>query len=126
MINTMLTKLSELTKDLNLNDPASEEDINKAESKIGNGGEGLIGQAYLKLWKVEEIKTMNDSYKTNEFFSGLVFIGSDGGGEAYAIDTRKEPFSFVNVPFVGSLDDLRECGKTFVEFLEYLKSIKFE
>ena len=38
------------------------------------------------MWRAEELVEMNRAYKTAEFFPNLFFIGSNGGGEAYAFD----------------------------------------
>ncbi len=71
-----------------------------------NGGEGIIGENYLILWKAEEIGPLNHAYEVAEYAPELILIGSNGGGEAIAFDTRKTPWAVVMVPFVGMDRDL--------------------
>lgn len=132
----MNDRILELTSMLDFNPGASEEVLRDIESKLGvsfpaqfadfllksNGVEGSIGNnSYLVLWPIEEMISLNDAYAVNEFAPGLLLIGSDGGGVAYAFDTRVETMPIVAVPFVGmDLNEAVLCGRTFVEFLEYL------
>jgi hypothetical protein len=54
-----------------------------------NGGEGFLGEhAYVALWRVEELRERNAGYEVAEFAPGLFLFGSNGGGEAFAFDTR--------------------------------------
>ena len=82
-----------------------------------NGGEGFIGDRYVQLWKAEELGEMNLIYKTAEFFPGLFFIGSDGGGEAYAFDLSRTDATVFEVPFVGLPTDARAIANSFDSFL---------
>jgi hypothetical protein len=66
-----------------------------------NGGEGFVGKHYLILWKAEELAQFNEEYQVAEYAPGLMFFGSNGGGEGFAFDTRVVPFRIVEVPFVG-------------------------
>jgi hypothetical protein len=70
-----------------------------------NGGEGFIARHYLILWKAEEIMKYNVSYQAPDFAPSLLLFGSDGGGDAFAFDTRVIPYSVVEVPFIGMSDD---------------------
>jgi SMI1 / KNR4 family (SUKH-1) len=90
--------------------------------KLTNGGEGLIGKnAYVMLWGVEELASMNQSYEVQKYAPGLLIFGSDGGGEAYGFDTRTPQWPIVQVPFVGLAWNLaRPMGKSFNIFLEHL------
>jgi hypothetical protein len=87
-----------------------------------NGAEGFVGpNSYLMLWPVEEIASLNQTYEVHRFAPGLTLFGSDGGGTAYAFDTRSRTMPIFEMPFVGmNLKDVRMCGHTFVEFLEHL------
>jgi hypothetical protein len=82
-----------------------------------NGGEGFIGDRYVQLWRAEELAEMNHSYKTAEFFPNLFFIGSDGGGEAYAFDLSRTDATVFEVPFVGLPTDARAIANSFDSFL---------
>jgi hypothetical protein len=67
-----------------------------------NGGEGFLGEnAYLRLWRVEELAEMDAGYHVAEFEPEMFLFGSNGGGEAFAFDIRSEPRPIVAVPFVG-------------------------
>ena len=82
-----------------------------------NGGEGFIGDRYVQLWRAEELAEMNRAYKTAEFFPNLFFIGSDGGGEAYAFDLSRTDATVFEVPFVGLPTDVRAIASSFDSFL---------
>jgi hypothetical protein len=82
-----------------------------------NGGEGFIGDRYVQLWKAEELSEMNRAYKTAEFFPNLFFIGSDGGGEAYALDLSRMDATVFEVPFVGFPTDAKAIANSFDSFL---------
>jgi hypothetical protein len=81
-----------------------------------NGGEGFIGDRYVQLWRAEELAEMNRAYKTAEFFPNLFFIGSDGGGEAYAFDLSRTDATVFEVPFIGLPTDARAIA-SFVRFI---------
>ncbi len=86
-----------------------------------DGGEGFVGSAYLILWPVGDLLEMNKAYQVAEYAPGLLLFGSNGGGEAFAFDTRKEDRSIVSVPFVGmELTLVRPLGSNFKGFLEEL------
>jgi hypothetical protein len=70
-----------------------------------NGGEGFIGERYVCLWKAGELITHNQSYKVAEFFPNFFFIGTDGGGEAYAFDISGDDPTVFQVPFIGMPSD---------------------
>jgi SMI1/KNR4 family protein SUKH-1 len=82
-----------------------------------NGGEGLIGDRYVQLWRAEELAEMNCAYKTAEFFPNFFFIGSDGGGEAYAFDVSRTDATVFEVPFIGLSTDARAIASSFDSFL---------
>ncbi|MDA8146762.1 MAG: hypothetical protein M0Z27_11975, partial [Thermaerobacter sp.] len=87
-----------------------------------NGGEGMIGDnSYLVIWPAEQIIQLNEAYSVNEFTPGLVYFGSDGGGMAYAFDTKDDRTRIVELPFESiHAEDAKFCGQTFTEFLQYL------
>src|SRR5262245_14497856 len=67
-----------------------------------NGGEGPMGRdAYVMLWRVEELSSMNKAYMVTLYAPGLLLFGSDGGGEAFAFDLTTHGMPIVMVPFVG-------------------------
>jgi hypothetical protein len=82
-----------------------------------NGGTGFIGDRHVQLWRVEELAETNRAYKTVEFFPNLFFIGSDGGGEAYAFDLSRTDATVFEVPFIGLPSDPRAIASSFESFL---------
>ncbi len=86
-----------------------------------NGGQGFVGNAYLILWRMEELLEMNKAYQVADYAPGLFLFGSDGGGEAFAFDTRSDTKPIVSVPFVGmELKLARPVAPDFKMFLEEL------
>ena len=89
--------------------------------KKANGGEGMVGpNAYLILFAVDELASLNKTYQVEDYVPGLLFFGSDGGGEAFAFNTR-DAMRVVRVPFVGMDPSTVEAiADTFTAFIEYL------
>lgn len=124
-----------LFESFNMSSPASQDAIISAEKVLhaklpdgyvnflsqGNGGEGFVGNNYLILWPIEQIKELNEAYQVEEFAPGLLLFGSSGGGEAYAFDMRYEGSPIVQVPFVGmALKEVWNVASNFQEFLKKL------
>lgn len=87
-----------------------------------NGGEGEVGKSYLKIWRIEELSDENLAYNVDEYAPNLFLFGSNGAGEGFGFDFRKELLSIVVIPFIG-LDwkNAIFMGNTFSEFLDQLK-----
>ncbi len=115
------------------NPGASDESIRSVEQVLGkllprdyrmflarsNGGEGFIGEHYLILWKIEELPQFNRDYQVEEYAPGLLVFASNGGGEAFAFDTKTTPYRIVQVPFIGmSLKDSVVVAENFEDLLE--------
>lgn len=130
-----MSDINELLREFNREPFASDEAIKNASESIeaelpndyiafllkNNGGEGMIGKSYVILWKAEELATMNKAYQVEEYAPGLLLIGSDGGGEAFAFDTRKIPWPVVKVPFIGmELQYATLIAPSFNSFLQTL------
>lgn len=75
--------------------------------KKHNGGEDDIGETWLILYPLEELKEINDDYEIEEFLRGHIIIGSNGGGELYGIDNKGNYF---NVPVLIDEDDVVLLG----------------
>ena len=90
-----------------------------------DGGEGVVGSnAYLMLWRASELFELNEAYEVAQYAPGLLLIGSDGGGEAFAFDLRQERPLIVQVPFVGmDLALSEQLGSSFCEFIRYLERL---
>ncbi|KVO88110.1 cell wall assembly protein [Burkholderia ubonensis] len=83
-----------------------------------DGGEGFLGRDYLILWRAEDIVKFNREYEVDEYAPGLLIFGSNGGGEAYAFDTRVNPMQVVQVPFIGmDLADAIPVAESFSSLL---------
>ena len=65
-----------------------------------NGGEGFIGDNYCRLYAIENLMPLNEAFLVKEFALELFIFGSNGGGEAFAFNTKSSPFSIVEVPFI--------------------------
>jgi hypothetical protein len=129
-------KTGNVLEKFNCNSPVSDSEIKAFELKsslnlprdyvdflkTANGGEGFVGEhSYLILWKLEQILEFNVAYEVHEYAPGLVLIGSDGGGEAFAFDTNVSPWPVVQIPFVGMDHELAQViAPNFVSFLEFL------
>jgi hypothetical protein len=89
--------------------------------KQANGGEGIVGpNAYLILFAVDELASLNKAYQVEDYVPGLLIFGSDGGGEAFAFNTRNA-MRVVRVPFVGmDTSTVEPLADTFTTFIEYL------
>jgi hypothetical protein len=124
-----------LLAEFNGNPPLDVSSFQKLESDAGfrlpedyaqslqqmNGGEGFIGNAYLILWRADDLIELNKAYEVADYASGLFLFGSDGGGEAFAFDMRTEAKPIVSVPFIPmELKLILPLGATFKAFLEAL------
>jgi hypothetical protein len=137
MIKTMNPSTQHLLSGFNCNGPAGVEEIRKTETGLGvvlpkeyiefllhaNGGEGVIGDnAYLVLWRVEDLPEINAGYQVQIYAPGFVMFGSDGGGEAFAFDMRSQVKGIVMLPFVGmAVDEIQHVAHNFWHFLEQLR-----
>ena len=97
---------------------ATEEEIRHAEQELAvsfpadyrrmlewsNGGEGPAGDLYLSLWRTGDLKGLNDDYAIAIYLPHVVGIGTDGGGDCFALDYRDGGTpKLVSVP-LGDLD----------------------
>jgi hypothetical protein len=90
--------------------------------RTANGGEGPVGgSAYVVLWRIEELATLNNAYEIRKYTPSLLLFGSDGGGEAFAFDLDSPNLAVVSVPFIGmSPDAIDRLAPSFRAFLETL------
>jgi hypothetical protein len=94
--------------------------------KHSNGAEGFVSDGeYLMLWPLETLVEENQGDNAAECVPGLFLFGSNGGGEAFAFDTRRPGLPIVQVPFIVlCLEDALDCGSSFIEFLEHLSEMR--
>ena len=132
----------EFIKNLNLNAPLPIEEIKMFEKTTGimlpkdyteflmtgNGGEGFIGDnAYIILWKLNELIELNSAYNVKDYAPGLLLFGSNGGGDAYAFDMRNKPLTIIRVPFIGmDLKEVEYLSSSFNGFLEKLSKDEYD
>lgn len=126
---------------MDCNLPAAEEELEKAEAKLGmrfpvqykefmrysNGALGSIGNSYLQIWSIEQVHRLNESSATDETLclnnesQPVICFAADGGGTYYAFDKRTEDSSIISFPAISIISEEYElCGNTFNEFLQYL------
>jgi hypothetical protein len=86
--------------------------------RLANGGEGFIGERYVRLWRAEELIRMNRGHNVTQLFPDMFFLETDGGGEAYAlkISAGSDRALFV-VPFVGLPSVARMIADSFESFV---------
>jgi hypothetical protein len=117
------------------NPPASRDSIVRCQANLGfrlpdeyvrflqqmNGGEGFIGKHYFMAWPIEELVPANKQCVVDDAVAALFLFGSDGGGEAFAFDTRSAAPPIVVVPFVGmELSVAEKLAPDFNSFLQFL------
>jgi hypothetical protein len=86
-----------------------------------NGGEGFVGKHYLMAWRVEDLISSNKECKVDDSVAALFLFGSDGGGEAFAFDTRSISPPIVIVPFIGmDFENAKSIAPSFNSFLQFL------
>ena len=98
-----------------LDPPADDDVISNAVERLGvvlpddyiqflrthSGGEGLIGENYIVLWKTGELRPFNEEYEVDQYAPGGLLFGSSGGGEGYRFDTQDATMPVVRIPFIG-------------------------
>jgi hypothetical protein len=130
-----LIPINDYIKGFELKPGATEVDVRNAVASLGvplpadylqflgdhNGGEGFIGVNYLVLWSAEELVPFNRDNQLNGYAPGLILIGSDGGGETFAFDSREPSMPIVMTPAIDmSLEDAKRIAPSFTEFLNTL------
>jgi hypothetical protein len=85
-----------------------------------NGGEGFVGNNYLMAWRIEDLIQFNKDYFVDVAAPELLLFGSNGGGEAFAFDTRLSPPPIVAVPSIVYLEDAIPIAPNFNAFLQHL------
>jgi hypothetical protein len=84
-------------------------------------GEGFVGCHYLRLCHPEELAAANRAYDIATHLPDHILIGSDGGGNAFFLDTASEGTPVDKIPFI-PLD--RDFGETVAEdFLSFLDAL---
>lgn len=89
-----------------------------------NGGEGDVGESWLVLYPMEELKEINDDYNVPEYLPNHIIIGSNGGGEFFGINSDGKYFivpSMFEIDEITILcDDIKKLPDTVNQFWESL------
>jgi cell wall assembly regulator SMI1 len=127
----------EMWLEFSANPPANRDAIDKFESDSHiklpkdykqflermNGGRGFVGDAFLALWRVEELLQDNKEYEVDKWVPGFFIFGSDGGGEAFGFDLRSDAKEVVCIPFIGmEWENAVRIAPTFTKFLEVMST----
>lgn len=83
------------------------------------GFKSEIGQEYVRLWDIDELKELNTAYEIPDNLLHTLAIGGNGGGEFIAIEyVPQQGYRIVLSPFI-DLDDQYhlEIGTSFADFL---------
>ena len=67
--------------------------------KETNGADVSFENAYLILWPLTDLISLNQEYGVDEFAPHFFLIGSDGGDTAYAISRKSS--NIYEMPFIG-------------------------
>ena len=76
-----------------------------------NGGEAEISDldgddgSYLDLWVAADVVQFNTDYMLPQFAPSFFAFGSNGGGELFAFDSRRDDDAVFMVPSIGMFDD---------------------
>jgi len=91
---------------------------------LSNGGEGTLGvdPGWFQLWPCEELSEVQQLYHMTEELPGFLAIGSNGGGELLAFDTRNgEPWAVCMIPFITmEVAEAIQIAPDFDTFVTYL------
>jgi SMI1/KNR4 family protein SUKH-1 len=131
----MNPRIAQLVSQMNRNPGASESSLKEAQARLqillpadyvafmseANGATGFVGNSFLNLMPIEELANRRERLKSDKHTPGLLIFGSDGGGMAYAFDTRSNPMPIVEMDFVTiDVNKAKVRAVSFVEFIEYL------
>jgi hypothetical protein len=77
---------------------------------------------YVELWPFGRLTDINREYGVMPKRDGMLLIGSDGGGTAYAVVAVGDRLSFADVPFIPlKVGEATLRGDSFEEFLDELR-----
>ncbi|SJZ94865.1 SMI1 / KNR4 family (SUKH-1) [Enhydrobacter aerosaccus] len=127
----------EMWKEFDANPPADPAMISRVEDESGfklpedfvrfllrmNGGRGMVGEAFLGLWRAEDLVQHNKAYSADEAAPGFFIFGSDGADEAFGFDMRSAAQPVVCLPFIGmDWESAIPIAPTFTEFLDVVST----
>ena len=78
----------------------------------------VFGGSYLMLYGINELVSVNRGFDLSASHPGLVFFGSDGGGEGVGFDFRSDPPRIVLVNWISDgWEEAIHQADTFTEFM---------
>lgn len=127
--------VEDVARSLHARGRATALDIAAAESALGfqfpvelctfveraDGAEGFVGNGYVAMWRVSDLKELNELAATQRYAPGMVAFGTDGESSLYALDVRQSEATFVRVPAIRlSWSAAEPLGSDFTQFLNAL------
>lgn len=87
-------------------------------AKAYGGREGFLGQQYLRLYRPEELRALNEAYEINLYHPGLVMFASDGYGEGFAFLRQKQTvFKIPLIPIPIDAEEMDVAATSFDAFV---------
>lgn len=87
--------------------------------KEANGADINTDECYILLWALTDMIELNNDYNVQEYAAEFFIFGSDGGGNAFAIE--KITGDIYELPFIGmSKDTAIFKNDSFAEFIEQI------
>lgn len=59
-----------------------------------------MGESDLAIYPLDEIIEVNEGYEVEEYAAGVLLIGTNLGGEAFALDYRYGKPKYIMIPFI--------------------------
>ena len=86
-----------------------------------NGGCGDVGDAYIEIWRLDELAELNENYQVKRNIDNIVIFGSDGGDMAFGYDYARA--QYLTIPFIGMgfLESPEYLGETYSEFFNAIE-----
>jgi hypothetical protein len=85
--------------------------------------ESAAGQLSCSLYPFEQVVEVTRSYREATLTEGVIFIGTDGGGEAFIIDYKASLPTFASMAYIGDgLEDTLHRDETLDGFVAKLSN----
>jgi hypothetical protein len=87
---------------------------------LSNVGEGFIGEQYVILWSVDEIKEANEGYEVQIYLANVILLGTNGGGDGIGVEWTDSKARYISVDLIGmEIDYATNIGTTIFEVMKY-------